>query len=309
MVPIEERSRPIQLGELGDRLRKLRLRRPAADERMRRSLEQRGQLTAVTAFDDGDRLQLIDGFKRLAGAERLGWASLQVRVLAIDEAVATAAVVALHEQGGLTELEEGWVVRSLHREHGLSQGAVAALMARHKSWVSRRLLLVEGLDEAVQGDVRLGLLSPRSAIAVAALPRGNQRQAAELVMQRGLTTRQAESLVRRLRQEESDEARAALLEGYVEARGHWPEVDVAKPHVRPRSEAEQLMADVATLMRVGVRVEVRLLDAPVCVEGAEAAREALAELSALLATLGMAIGRALKLQLQVERMDETLAHP
>jgi hypothetical protein len=124
-----------------------------------------------------------------------------------------------------------------------------------------------------------------------------------------MTSRQTESLVRRLREESSDEGRAALLDGYAEARAPWPGVDAAKPGGRPRSEIEQLMADVATLMRVGVRVEVRLLDAPVCVEGAESARHALDELSALLATLAMAIGRALRLRQQVEKMDATLAHP
>jgi len=304
MLPIEEHTSLVDPDDLGDRLRRLRLCRPVAEERMRRSLERRGQLTAVTAFDDGDVLQLADGFKRLAAARRLGWTSLRVRVLAIDELAATAAVLTLHEHSGLTELEEGWVVRSLCREHGLSQGAAGVLMGRHKSWVCRRLMLVEGLDEAVQADVRLGLLSPRSAIAVAALPRGNQPQAAELVAERGMTTRQAESLVRQLRDQDGDAARVALMQ-------RWPEGtradDDAKP--RPRSELELLMADVATLTRVGVRLEVRLLGAPIRIEGAEAAREALGHLAGLLATLGQAIGRALALQHKLEEMDATLVHP
>ena len=46
----------------------------------------------------------------------------------------------------------------------------------------RDLLLAEGLDPGVQTDVRLGLLSPPAAIAVAVLPRGNTRQAADVVM-------------------------------------------------------------------------------------------------------------------------------
>src|SRR5690606_5992317 len=117
--------------------------------RMRRFLEKRGQLTALTAFDDGGELELVDGFKRLRGARRLGWDHLRARVLDHDAPAATAVIVALHEQRGLSELEEGWIVRSLCREHGLSQGAVAHLMSRHKSWVSRRLLLVEALDEVV----------------------------------------------------------------------------------------------------------------------------------------------------------------
>lgn len=285
----------VPLGELGLKLSGLRLCQPASDEHMRRSLERHGQLTAVTAFGDGKHLQLVDGFKRLRAGRRLGWTSLRVRTLALDEATATAIIAALHEQRGLSELEEGWIVRSLCREHGLSQGAVAQLLRRHKSWVSRRLLLVEGLDQAVQGDVRLGLLSPRSALAVAALPRGNQRRAADLVMERGMTTRQAEALVRRLGEQVSDQARDALMD-------EWPEaIPSSITKTRPRSEREQLLVDVAVLMRVGVRLEVRLL------EGASQAavvREALTNLAALVDTLGKAIKRALALQ---DKVDATLA--
>lgn len=283
----------VSLEQLGDRLRQLRLSKPAADEHMRRSLQQHGQLTAVTAFDDGEQLQLIDGFKRLRAAGRLSWGCLRVRVLELDEATATALIGALHEHRGLSELEEGWIVRTLCREHGLSQGAVAQLMSRHKSWVSRRLLLVEGLDEVVQADVRLGLLSARSALALATLPRGNQQQVAELVMGRGMTTRQTEALARQLRELDSDEARALQI-------AQWPEAGARTSsdagRARARSEAEQLLADVAVLMRVAVRVEVHLLETPVRVDGPEVVRQALGNLAALLATLEVAIARALALQ-------------
>ncbi len=291
--------RTVPLSELGLKLSALRLCQPAADENMRRSLERHGQLTAVVAFVDGGHLQLLDGFKRLRAGRRLGWTNLRVRTLACDETKATALIGALHEQRGLTELEEGWIVRSLCREHGLHQGVVAQLLRRHKSWVSRRLLLVEGLEQAVQGDVRLGLLPARSALSVAALPRGNQRRAADLVIERGMTTRQAEGLVRRLCELDSDQARDALMDA-------WPE-STATPttaKARPRSEREQLLADVTTLMRVGVRLEVRLLASPVDNKRAGVVREALTELVALVDTLGKALQHALATQ---DKVDATLA--
>ena len=304
MQPTDSEARAIHLGELGDRLSGLRLCDPTADERMRRSLQRRGQLTAVAAFDDGDQLQLIDGFKRLRAALHLGWSRLRVSVLQLGEAEATAAIETLHQQRGLTQLEEGWVVRSLYREHGLSQGAIAQLVGKHKSWVCRRLMLVESLDEVVQADVRLGLLSARAALTVAALPRGNQQQAAELVVERGLTTRQTDSLVDELRALDGDGARQLAMQ-------RWPEgrcgADTRSP-ARHRSEGEQLIADVATLMRVGVRLEVRLLDSPLAAlsaDGAEHARRALGELSMLLGTLRSAVARAVELG---QKADATLAH-
>lgn len=287
----------VAVDELGLGLSSLRLCRPAADEQMRRSLAHHGQLTAVVAFDSGAKLELVDGFKRVRASRQLNWTSVRVRVLAVDAAMATAVISTLHEQHGLTELEEGWIVHTLCRQHGLSQGAVAQLLRRHKSWVSRRLLLVEGLDEAVQADVRLGLLSPRAALAVAALPRGNQARAAELVMNRGMTTRQAETLVKRLRELASDTAREELI-------ARWPDDEPATTKPRQRTPREQLLTDVAILMRVGVRVEVRLLESPADSTDSLVLRETLGDLATLLDTLSKAIRRALMLR---GKVDATLA--
>lgn len=299
MQPAAPALRGVTLADLGLQLGELRLCRPAADERMRRSLERHGQLTAIVVFDDGQRLQLVDGFKRRRAAQRLGWTSLCARVVTLDEATATAIIGTLHEHRRLTELEQGWIIRSLCRDHGLSQGAVARLLSRHKSWVSRRLLLVEGLDEVVQADVRLGLLSPRSAVAVAALPRGNQKQAAALIANRGMTTRQADALVRHLQKLDSDQARCACIES-------WPDPGSARGGgrtARPHSERELLLCDIATLMRVGVRVEVRLFETPVHAEDVPTVQQALEHLAALCDALKRTLARAVVLS---EKVDATL---
>src|SRR5690606_7639088 len=108
---------------------------------------------------------------------------------------AKVQIAAMHDGRHLTEIEEAWLVRSLHREDGLSQGAIAQRLGRHKSWVCRRLILVESLSDALQAEVRLGLLAPRAAVALAALPRGNQQPASAVVIRRGLTVRQTELFV------------------------------------------------------------------------------------------------------------------
>jgi hypothetical protein len=101
------------------------------------------------------------------------------------------------------------LVRSLYRDDKLSQPEIARRLDRHKSWVCRRLVLVEALDPAVQADVRLGLLAPRAAIALAALPRGNQVAASAVVIRRGLTVAQTERLVAELR-DQPEAARAGV---------------------------------------------------------------------------------------------------
>ena len=292
----------VSINALGERLRELRLCEAPALEAIRRSLLRHGQLEAVVAHVDGDALEVVDGFKRLLAARKLGWKTLRTRVLAIDALEAKLRLALLNDRAGLTALEEGWLVRALHRGHSLSQGAIAERLGRHKSWVCRRLVLVEGLDGAVQVDVRLGVLVPRAAVALAALPRGNQARAAEVVARRGLTVRQAEHLVADLLAQPSPEHRAAQLANWEAGRGGAS--SAPRPRKRSRSEAEQLMGDINAMRGIGARLQVRLLQTPLAAlgDGAELlARDGLRGLRSVLVSLTRSIERVL----QRKRDEET----
>lgn len=63
----------------------------------------------------------------------------------------------------------------------------------------RRLQLAEALEENLQNDVRLGLLSATTARELAQLPRGNQQRVAQAVREHELSSRHSATLVRRLR--------------------------------------------------------------------------------------------------------------
>jgi ParB/RepB/Spo0J family partition protein len=216
--PIDSKEQHVPPADLGERLAELRLREALTLENMRQSLARHGQLEPLMAFRCQDKLEIIDGFKRLLAARALGWASLSMRVVDVDIIEAKCMLVALHDRRSITELEEGWLIRSLYRDDNLSQPAIARRLGRDKSWVCRRLMLVEGLDQAVQADVRLGLLVARAAVAIGQLPRGsgNQAAAAAFVIRRGLTVRQTELFVSDscfalMRQIASELSRANLL--------------------------------------------------------------------------------------------------
>jgi ParB/RepB/Spo0J family partition protein len=289
-----DEEQPIELAELGDRLSALRLCEASALEAMRRSLARYGQLTPLCVFAKGGRLQIIDGFKRVHAARTLGWRTLRASVSDVDALGAKVLLVALHERRGLTELEEGWLVRSLYREDGLSQPAIAQRLGRHKSWVCRRLLLVEGLDPAVQADVRLGLISPRAAVVVGQLPRGNQHDAAGVVIRRGLTVRQTELLVTELLECADDAARAQQIARRMEGALPGPR-KAARPTRAARNEADWISADVRTLWQAAARLEARLLATPLGSLGPEAAaliHDGLVALSPVLTALQRTIDRA-----------------
>ena len=93
--------------------------------------------------------EVIDGFKRVAAAAQVpGLATLQCRWLVADERQVKAAMYTLNQVGKhLVELEEAWLVQALVSEDDLTQTEVAELLNRHKSWVCRRLALLEKLGE------------------------------------------------------------------------------------------------------------------------------------------------------------------
>ena len=80
--------------------------------------------------------ELLDVFKRLSAARALpGVASLEARILDVDEPTAKVTILGLNGTGRrMKELEEAWIVHALVREDGLSQVEVAELLGRHKSW-------------------------------------------------------------------------------------------------------------------------------------------------------------------------------
>jgi ParB-like chromosome segregation protein Spo0J len=280
----EDHERDVDLAELGDGLAALRLCDASALAAMRQSLVRHGQLSALYLFADGGQLEIIDGFKRVRAGRALGLRTLRARVADVDPVGAKVQLAALHDRRGLTELEEGWLIRSLYREHGLTQPTIAARLGRHKSWVFRRLMLVEALDAAVQADVRLGLLAPRAAVAVSQLPRGNQHEVASVVIRRGLTVRQTELFVAELLDLGDDAARAQQI-----ARRLDGVAPGAKPGVRAtraaKSEIDWMAGDIRTVRLVAARLEARLSGGALAAIGLDAAVVAQESLVALVPVL------------------------
>jgi len=152
----------------------LRSRPKRSMEAMVRSLEKRGQINPVTVGADGDRLILVDGFKRRQGAALIGMDKLCAVVLPHYGPAIKALVYLLNRNAGFSLVEECLLIRELVEKDGLKQVDVAIMMERHKSWVSRRLETVRRLNPQIIEDIRVGLLPPGSARSLARLPECNQ---------------------------------------------------------------------------------------------------------------------------------------
>src|SRR5215469_13203517 len=97
----DEAPRELRLDEIGESYGCYRLHVPELERGMMRSLESYGQLSPIVVVLEGDRWELIDGFKRLGAARKLqGMDRLVGRRIEADGRTAKAAIYGLNRAGG-----------------------------------------------------------------------------------------------------------------------------------------------------------------------------------------------------------------
>lgn len=248
--------RPVPLVALGQTYRRYRLADPPAEAAMAGSLRRWGQLSPVVACQRGPQLELLDGFKRATAAGQIaGWTTLSVRVLEVDERTAKAAILGLNRgQRATRELEEAWIVQALVRDDGLTQVEAAHLLGQHKSWVCRRLALLEKLSDEVKEDLRLGLLGPALARQLVRLPAGNQQALLALTRRQTLTAQEVSGVIDLL-QGASEEQAAFVLSRPREALAQTRSLPVALRDPRLSRAGNWLARHLTQASEALVRVE------------------------------------------------------
>ena len=194
---IAQETMSLPITRIGERFAPLRLVEPQAERTMRHSLQQYGQLTPVVTCRMGSGEQeLLDGFKRLRAGRQLGFSELTVRPLELSLRGCKATLLQLNRVGrAISGMEEALVVHSLYHEDGLSQVEIGVLLGRHKSWVCRRLALMERLSDEAQQRIRLGLLPASFGAELARLQRCNQDLLLESIGKHHLSWRETRKVV------------------------------------------------------------------------------------------------------------------
>ena len=197
IMETEKKYLRIRLDKIGTRYGALRIIRPSFETAMEQSLAQHGQITPVMVVrDDNGIYEMVDGFKRLRAGRRLGLTDLLAKVISYGERALKAAMITFNLKGRtISELEQGLVLKSLYRENHLPQKEIAVLLGRHKSYVSRRIALVEKLSDEVLTHIRLGLINVTIGRELSRLPRGNQNRTLEAILKHKLDTRESNRLI------------------------------------------------------------------------------------------------------------------
>ncbi len=186
----------LEISQIGRSYGRVRCLVPRQVEQMKASLTAHGQLTALVVVKRQSGLELIDGFKRHRAAEQMGWATLRVTSMDVDEQGQWAAMLALNRAThSMSVLEEALVLREM-MAMGMTQTQIGQMLSRHKSWVSRRIGLIERLHPELVEQIREGILQPGAARRLLPLPAGNQLELATVVIHQNLGSQDTELLVR-----------------------------------------------------------------------------------------------------------------
>jgi ParB family chromosome partitioning protein len=164
------------------------------------SIREHGVLQPVLVTETLGGYQLIAGERRvraarLAGLERV---PALVRQLA-DRDQLEVALVENVQRADLDPIEEALAYRQLIDEFGLTQERVSERVGKARATVANTLRLLD-LHPDVQAAIGDGRITEGHGRALGGLPLEGQRQVLGTVVRQGLSVRQAEELVRRLRE-------------------------------------------------------------------------------------------------------------
>lgn len=175
-------------------------RRQFAEEALQElasSIQAQGVIQPIVVRREGDHFELIAGERRWRAAQIAGLDKIPAVIRDLDsQSAAAVALIENIQREDLNPLEESLALQRLINEFELTHMQVAEAVGRSRVAVSNLLRLLE-LGEPVKEMVDQGALSMGHARALLAVSGKEQLQLATTVVQRGLSVRETEALVKK----------------------------------------------------------------------------------------------------------------
>ena len=170
---------------------------PEALQELADSIRAQGVVQPIVVRPEGNHFELVAGERRWRAAQLAGLQKIPAVVRELD-ARSTAAIALIEniQREDLNPLEEAQAFMRLIEEFDLTHQQVADSVGRSRASVSNLLRLLD-LAEPVKQQVNEGLLDMGHARALLALIRHDQIEVAKLVINRGLSVRETELLVKK----------------------------------------------------------------------------------------------------------------
>ncbi len=164
------------------------------------SIQQQGVIQPIVVRRDAEGFELIAGERRLRAAQLAGFEMIPALIKRADdrESLEVALLENLQRED-LNPIEEARAYLRLQTEFQLRQEDVAKRVGKDRSSVSNALRLLK-LPPMLQDDIEAGRLSMGHARALLGLEsESDQKQVRDQIVAEGLTVRETEALIRKLK--------------------------------------------------------------------------------------------------------------
>ncbi len=193
----EKLIREIDFHLLDLRYSHTRIKNNKALARMQNSVHTYGQIVPALAVPAAGKFVLIDGYLRLSALKACGRDCIKV-LLMDEEPGSLLTLLAKTDDRQLETVEQATLIQELHNRFSYSFAEIARRLGKDKSWVKRRLDLLESLPEEVLVAVMNGTVSSWAASRILVpLSRANEQDCIDLtrkIIADPLSTRELVSL-------------------------------------------------------------------------------------------------------------------
>ena len=180
-------------------------------DELAQSIKSNGIIQPIIVRSVGDRFQIIAGERRWRAANKAGLLRVPVVVREVapgqEQSLLEMALIENIQRENLNPIDEAHAYRRLSNEFHLTQEEIASAVGKDRATVANCLRLLK-LPDDVQMKVSAGVLSMGHARALVALTSETDvHRAADEIVARGLSVREAEALVKKLAASGGSEAK------------------------------------------------------------------------------------------------------
>ena len=177
------------------------------------SIEKHGVMQPIVIRpieDEQYPYEIIAGERRWRAAQLAGLKEIPAIVRDLNDQVAIAlALIENIQRQDLNPIDQALALQRFHDEFGLSHQEIAETVGKARTTVSNLLRLLS-LDDAIKNLMQEGQLDMGHARAILALKAKDQMAVAKIVIEKSLSVRQTEQLVREWNEPKQDKPQAVI---------------------------------------------------------------------------------------------------
>ncbi len=163
------------------------------------SIKENGVIQPIIVSKRGSGYRIVAGERRWRASRLAGLKVIPAIVRDLtDQQTMEQALIENIQRQDLNPLEEAFAMDNLMKEHGLTQEALAKKLGKSRPAIANTLRLMN-IDESLQDFIRNGDLSAGHARALLAITdKEEQKKAADVIMIKEMSVREAEEYVKKI---------------------------------------------------------------------------------------------------------------